>query len=60
MEAADCFTNHQLELRFLWSLYRRPIVNELSAALGGAVRRRILNLGSGPFFELDSLGVPPS
>jgi SAM-dependent methyltransferase len=33
-------------------------VNELSAALGGARRGRILNLGSGPFFELDSLAAP--
>jgi SAM-dependent methyltransferase len=58
MEAVDYFSNHQLKLRFPWSLYHRPIVNELSAALVGARSTRILNLGSGPFFELDSLAVP--
>jgi len=49
-EAVDYFSNHKLKLRFPWSLYHRPIVDELRRvlALGGP---EVLNVGSGPFFE---------
>lgn len=54
-ETVDYFSNHRLKLRFPWRLYHGPIVR----ALGQFVRRvpgpRILNLGSGPFFDLESI-----
>lgn len=56
-EPVDYFSNHRLKLRLPWRLYHGPIV----AALGQAVRRRpgdeILNVGSGPFFELDRVSA---
>jgi 2-polyprenyl-6-hydroxyphenyl methylase/3-demethylubiquinone-9 3-methyltransferase len=55
MEAVDYFSNHKLKLRFPWSLYHRPIVDELSRAIAEAHGGRILNVGSGPFFELGEL-----
>jgi 2-polyprenyl-3-methyl-5-hydroxy-6-metoxy-1,4-benzoquinol methylase len=54
-EAVDYFSNHRLKLRFPWSLYHRPIVHELGAALRDVRGSRVLNIGSGPFFELDEL-----
>jgi len=57
-EAVDYFSNHRLKLRFPWRLYHGPIVRELRRALeggGGAVPREVLNVGSGPFFELERL-----
>lgn len=54
-ESVDYFSNHRLKLRFPWSLYHRPIVSELSSALSASVGPEVLNLGSGPFFELSTL-----
>ncbi|MBK7584851.1 MAG: methyltransferase domain-containing protein [Myxococcales bacterium] len=51
-EAVDYFSNHRLKLRFPWRLYHGPIINALDYEVPGP---RILNLGSGPFFELDSI-----
>ncbi|HET7543722.1 MAG TPA: class I SAM-dependent methyltransferase [Polyangiaceae bacterium] len=54
-EAVDYFSNHRFKLRFPWRLYHQPIVRELSSALSASVGREVLNLGSGPFFELSAL-----
>jgi len=51
-EATDYFENHRHKLRFPWSLYHRPIVSALGAALGSSLGPEVLNVGSGPFFEL--------
>jgi SAM-dependent methyltransferase len=55
-EAVDYFSNHRLKLRFPWRLYHGPIVRELANALTRFAGREVLNLGSGPFFELPLLG----
>jgi len=54
-EAVDYFSNHRFKLRFPWRLYHQPIVRELSSALAASVGSEVLNLGSGPFFELSAL-----
>jgi len=54
-EPVDYFTNHRFKLRFPWRLYHQPIVRELSSALSASVGTAVLNLGSGPFFELSAL-----
>ncbi len=54
-EAIDYFSNHRFKLRFPWSLYHRPIVRELTRALAEVSGSRVLNIGSGPFFELEEL-----
>ncbi len=54
-EAVDYFTNHSLKLKFPWSLYHRPIVDALSSAIQASPGPRVLNIGSGPFFELQSI-----
>lgn len=54
-EAVDYFSNHRLKLRFPWRLYHAPIVRELARALEGARGGAVLNVGSGPFFELERL-----
>lgn len=54
-EAVDYFSNHRFKLRFPWRLYHKPIVRELSSALSASVGSEVLNLGSGPFFELSEL-----
>jgi SAM-dependent methyltransferase len=51
-EAVDYFGNHRHKLRFPWSLYHRPIVSSLTAALGASPGPEVLNVGAGPFFEL--------
>ncbi|HTQ05949.1 MAG TPA: class I SAM-dependent methyltransferase [Polyangiaceae bacterium] len=51
-EAVDYFENHRHKLRFPWSLYHRPIVSALGAALGASLGPEVLNVGAGPFFEL--------
>jgi SAM-dependent methyltransferase len=51
-EPVDYFENHQHKLRFPWSLYHRPIVAALGAALGSSLGPDVLNVGSGPFYEL--------
>jgi SAM-dependent methyltransferase len=53
--APDYFENHRHKLRFPWTLYHRPIVSALGAALGKSPGADVLNVGSGPFFELDEL-----
>jgi SAM-dependent methyltransferase len=54
-EPVDYFTNHRFKLRFPWKLYHQPIVNELANALSASAGEDVLNLGSGPFFELKAL-----
>jgi SAM-dependent methyltransferase len=51
----DYFENHRHKLRFPWTLYHRPIVSALGAALGKSPGPDVLNVGSGPFFELSEL-----
>ena len=51
----DYFSNHRLKLRFPWSLYHSPIVSSLDQAIRAAPGPEVLNVGSGPFFELDRL-----
>jgi SAM-dependent methyltransferase len=51
----DYFSNHRLKLRFPWRLYHAPIVSALERALALSPGPDVLNLGSGPFFELESL-----
>lgn len=55
VEPVDYFSNHRSKLRFPWSLYHRPIVRELGAALSAGGGADVLNVGSGPFFELPEL-----
>lgn len=54
-EAVDYFENHRHKLKFPWSLYHRPIVAALEAALGSSLGPEVLNVGSGPFLELAEL-----
>lgn len=54
-EAVDYFSNHRLKLRFPWRLYHAPIVRELGRALRAAGGGEVLNVGSGPFLELEQL-----
>lgn len=54
-EAVDYFSNHRLKLRFPWRLYHGPIVHELGRAISGVGRGEVLNVGSGPFLELEQL-----
>ncbi len=54
-EAVDYFSNHRLKLRFPWKLYHGPIVRELGRALQTARGGEVLNVGSGPFLELEQL-----
>jgi SAM-dependent methyltransferase len=51
----DYFSNHSLKLRFPWRLYHAPIVAALERALSESPGSSVLNLGSGPFFELAQL-----
>lgn len=54
-EAVDYFSNHRLKLRFPWRLYHGPIVQALDHFVRRVPGPRILNLGSGPFFDLESI-----
>ena len=54
-EAVDYFSNHRLKLRFPWRLYHGPIVDARDRAVREAPGPSVLNVGSGPFFELDRL-----
>ena len=56
-EAVDYFANHRHKLKFPWSLYHRPIVSALEAALGSSLGPEVLNVGSGPFFELEEVDL---
>jgi SAM-dependent methyltransferase len=51
----DYFSNHRLKLRFPWSLYHAPIVEALQQVVEQSPGHSLLNLGSGPFFELELL-----
>ncbi len=51
----DYYKNHFVKLRFPWTLYHRPIVLRLEKELGEARGGAVLNVGSGPFLELDHL-----
>jgi SAM-dependent methyltransferase len=51
----DYFENHRHKLRFPWTLYHRPIVSAFGAALGKSPGVEVLNVGSGPFFELEEI-----
>lgn len=55
MEAVDYFSNHRLKLRFPWRLYHAPIVTQLGRVLERHPNADVLNVGSGPFFELAEL-----
>ena len=54
-EATNYFKNHRNKLRFPWRLYHAPIVHALQRAITLSPGRDVLNLGSGPFFELPLL-----
>jgi len=54
-ESVDYFSNHRFKLRFPWRLYHQPIIRELARALSASQGSEVLNLGSGPFFELSEL-----
>ena len=54
-ESVDYFENHAHKLTFPWSLYHRPIVAALGAAFGSSLGPEVLNVGSGPFFELSEI-----
>jgi SAM-dependent methyltransferase len=54
-EAVDYFSNHQAKLRFPWRLYHQPIVDRLAQMIRWAPGPNVLNVGSGPFFELEKL-----
>lgn len=51
----DYYSNHSLKLRFPWSLYHGPIIESLRGAIQKCQGRDVLNLGSGPFHELELL-----
>ncbi len=51
----DYFSNHSLKLRFPWNLYHGPIVRSLQHAVEQSPGPDVLNVGSGPFFELERL-----
>jgi len=51
----DYFSNHALKLRFPWRLYHAPIVTALQRAITCSPGPDVLNIGSGPFFELEKL-----
>lgn len=52
--SADYFANHRVKLRFPWRMYHAPIVAAFAEVLR-ASGPRVLNVGSGPFFELERL-----
>ena len=51
----DYFSNHRNKLRFPWRLYHAPIVSALARVVEQSQGADVLNLGSGPFFELELL-----
>jgi SAM-dependent methyltransferase len=54
----DYFSNHDMKLRFPWRLYHGPIVQALQRVVASSLGNEVLNLGSGPFHELESLDAP--
>lgn len=57
VQQPDYFSNHALKMRFPWRLYHGPIVESLGRAIGSSPGPAVLNIGSGPFFELSSIDV---
>lgn len=55
-EPVDYFTNHRYKTRFPWRLYHGPIIEALRRVVRESPGERMLNLGSGPFLELEELG----
>jgi SAM-dependent methyltransferase len=55
MEPVDYSANHVHKARFPWTLYHRPIVDFLKAEVARTPGLDVLNVGSGPFFELAHL-----
>lgn len=53
----DYFSNHRNKLRFPWRLYHGPIVSALQGVLTASPGENVLNLGSGPFLELELLSA---
>lgn len=53
----DYFSNHALKLRYPWRLYHGPIVGALQRAITLSPGKEVLNIGAGPFFELQHLDV---
>ncbi len=51
----DYFSNHAVKLRYPWRLYHGPIVAALKRVVSLSPGPDVLNLGSGPFFELELL-----
>lgn len=54
-ETVDYFSNHALKLEFPWRLYHGPIVKALGRTLAEVPGADVLNLGAGPFLELELL-----
>lgn len=54
-EQTDYFSNHSMKLRFPWRLYHAPIIEALQRVVALSPGAEVLNLGSGPFFELAEL-----
>jgi SAM-dependent methyltransferase len=52
MEPVDYFANHAHKLKFPWTLYHGPIVDLLVSEVSRTPGLEVLNVGSGPFFEL--------
>ncbi len=55
MEPVDYFANHAYKLRFPWTLYHGPIVDFLKIEVARTPGLEVLNIGSGPFLELERL-----
>lgn len=55
MAEVDYFSNHRLKLRFPFRLYHAPIVAALERVVSESHGTDVLNIGSGPFFELETL-----
>jgi SAM-dependent methyltransferase len=53
----DYFSNHRVKLRYPWRLYHAPIVTALQRVVARSSGPAVLNLGSGPFFELEQLNT---
>ena len=51
----DYFSNHRMKLRFPWRLYHGPIIESLQRVISLSPGPDVLNLGSGPFLELNAL-----
>jgi SAM-dependent methyltransferase len=56
-EAVDYFANHRYKTRFPWRLYHGPIIDRLRIVMRRTPGNQVLNIGSGPCFELAELGA---